>query len=140
MAEAIQAGVQDVFAAIVAHAAPRHRQYRNNNPLFYERDDDIKDEENPFGDDLQQLHQRRPNRNNDDARWTSGLKIDILEFNGRSQPEELLDWFVTVNEFIEFKDVPEQKRCLLSQLVFVDMPLHGGINSNFHELVVGRRK
>ncbi|XP_013589115.1 uncharacterized protein LOC125588388 [Brassica napus] len=118
MAEAIQAGVQAgvqaafaANAANAAHVAQPQRQHRNNNPVFDEQDDDI-DDENPFGDDRphrQQQHDRH-NRNNDDLRWTSGLKLEIPEFNGGSQPEDLLDWFVTVDEIIEFKDVPEQKK------------------------------
>ncbi|XP_013601267.1 PREDICTED: uncharacterized protein LOC106308675 [Brassica oleracea var. oleracea] len=68
--------------------------------------------DNPFGDNNQQRqqHHHRQHCNDDDFRWNLGLKIDIPEFHGGSKPEELLDWFVTVDEVIEFKDVPEQKR------------------------------
>ena len=119
LAEAIQTGVQArVQAALAANvanaapAAPRQQQNRNNNPLFDEQEDDIEEEDNPFGDGPRQLHQRndRPNRNYDNQRWTSGIKIEIPEYNGGSSPEDLLDWFVTVDEFMEFKDVPELKR------------------------------
>uniref|UniRef100_A0A0D3E4T0 Retrotransposon gag domain-containing protein n=1 Tax=Brassica oleracea var. oleracea TaxID=109376 RepID=A0A0D3E4T0_BRAOL len=116
MAEAIQtgvqAGVQAAFTANAANAAnaPQQRNLRNNNPVFDEHEEDC-DEENPFGDNNQHNQIRgRQNMNGDDPRWFSGIKIDIPKFHGGSQPEELLDWFVTVDEFIEFKDVPEQKR------------------------------
>ena len=66
--------------------------------------------ENPFGDQNRHQQHHRQRQNDDDPRWTLGIKIEIPEFKGGSQPEELLDWFVTVDEFIEFKDVPEQKR------------------------------
>ena len=104
MAEAIkagvQAGVQAVFAAHPAnaqqqHAAPLQNQHLINNHIFDEQDDDV-DDENPFGDNNRQLHRRHERHNrNEDTRWTSGLKIDIPEYHGGSQQEDLLYWIVT---------------------------------------------
>ena len=42
--------------------------------------------------------------------WESGLKINILEFHGGLLPEEFLDWVVTVEEILEFKEVPKERR------------------------------
>lgn len=130
MAEAIQSGVQaGVQAALAAnaanaandrhpanaaqgaHAPPAQRQLRHDNPVFDDHEED-NDEENPFADGNQRNRHRpeQHNRHNEDTRWMSGVKIDIPEYHGGSQPEDLLDWFVTVDEFIEFKEVPEQKR------------------------------
>ncbi|XP_022549222.1 uncharacterized protein LOC111201466 [Brassica napus] len=115
LAESIQTGVQaGVQAALTKNAAnapianPTQRQNRNHSPVFEEQEDD--DLDNPFGDQPRHQHHHRQHHRDDAPRWTSGLKIDIPEFHGGSQPEDLLDWFVTVEEFIEFKDVPEQKR------------------------------
>ena len=112
LAELIQAGVQvGVQASLAANAPPvqaPQRQRRNNNPVFEEHEDD--DIENPFGDQNRAQQHQRQRHNDDDPRWSAGIKIEIPEFKGGSQPEELLDWFVTVGEFMEFKDVPEQKR------------------------------
>lgn len=118
MAEAIQTGVQaGVQAALAANAAeaaaPRQQQNRRHTPVF-EDDGDGFDEDNPFGDNPNhQRHQQdrgQQQRNAENTRWTSGIKLDIPEYHGSSQPEELLDWFVTVDEFLEFKDVPTNKK------------------------------
>ncbi|XP_013650417.1 uncharacterized protein LOC106354924 [Brassica napus] len=114
----VQAGVQAAFAANAAnvadaeHAAPQQRHNRRHNPIFEEHDDGS-DTDKPFGEDNNNQNQDRArhHRNNGNTRWTSGIKFDIPEFHGGSKPEELLDWFiVTVDEFIEFKDVPDNKR------------------------------
>ena len=39
----------------------------------------------------------------DDRRWESGLRIDILEFQGSGRPEELLDWINSIEEVYEYK-------------------------------------
>ncbi|XP_013704463.1 uncharacterized protein LOC106408194 [Brassica napus] len=118
LAESIQAGVQaGVQAALTANAAnavnapiahPPQRQHHNHNLVFEEHEDD--DVDNPFGDQLLHQQYHRQHHHDNAPRWTSGLKIDIPEFHGGSQPEDLLDWFVAVDEFIEFKEVPEHKR------------------------------
>ncbi|XP_013679209.2 uncharacterized protein LOC106383681 [Brassica napus] len=118
MAEAIQAGVQaGVQAAFAANpanaapAAPQQRQQRRDNPVFEEINDDS-DVENPFSDNNKQqnFNNGRRNRNDDDTRWIFGIKVDTPEFHGGSQPEELLDWLVAVDEFIEFKEIPAHKQ------------------------------
>ena len=121
LAESIQAGVQaGVQAALTANAAnaanavnapianPPQRQHHNHNLVFEEHEDD--DVDNPFEDQLRHQQYHRQHHHDNAPRWTSGLKIDIPEFHGGSQPEDLLNWFVAVDEFIEFKEVPEQKR------------------------------
>ena len=120
LAEAIQTGVQaGVQAALAANtadnapAAPRQRH--NNNPVFEVRDDDDDDDlANPFGDNNQHRHppqnRQHQRRNDDDSRWSTGIKLDIPEYHGGSQPEDLLDWFVAADEFLEFKEVPANKQ------------------------------
>lgn len=119
MAEAIQAGVQAgvqaAFAANAANAAPvapRPRPH-NNHPIFADQAEDD-DMANPFGEGNphrpQPYQRHHHNRIDDDARWTSNVKLDMPEFHGGSQPEELLDWFVAIDEFLEFKEVPLNKQ------------------------------
>ena len=43
-------------------------------------------------------------------RWKFGFKLDIPEFKGCLQSEEFLDWVATVEEILEFKAVPQDKR------------------------------
>jgi hypothetical protein len=45
--------------------------------------------------------------------WESGFKLDILEFLGGLQPEEFLDWVAIVEEILNFKGVPEDRRVSL---------------------------
>ncbi|PKI77047.1 hypothetical protein CRG98_002550, partial [Punica granatum] len=46
-------------------------------------------------------------------RWETGIRTDILEFQGGLQPEEFLDWLATVEEVLEFNGVPGTKRVQL---------------------------
>ncbi|GJR55869.1 putative reverse transcriptase domain-containing protein [Tanacetum coccineum] len=92
---------------------PRGRGGRNNrgsegegseNPFF--EDDDSSSDEQP---DRPRRNQREDNR-----RWESGMRINIPEFDGKTlNPEEFIDWLVTVEEVFEFKEVPENKRVSL---------------------------
>ncbi|XP_021831119.1 uncharacterized protein LOC110771169 [Prunus avium] len=63
---------------------------------------------NPFGNHRQRRHV--PPR--DHGRWESGFKLEIPEFKGCLQPEEFLDWVAVVEEVLDFKDVPQDKRNL----------------------------
>ncbi|XP_039123371.1 uncharacterized protein LOC120259988 [Dioscorea cayenensis subsp. rotundata] len=55
------------------------------------------------------------NRHNcdEDRRWESGIRVDISEFHGGLQAEEFLDWLTTVEEILEFKGVPDDRRVVL---------------------------
>ncbi|KAK9122071.1 hypothetical protein Syun_019688 [Stephania yunnanensis] len=56
----------------------------------------------------------RPRAVEDDRRrWESGMKTEVPEFHGTLQPEEFLDWLASVEEVLEFKGVPEDKRVQL---------------------------
>ena len=46
-------------------------------------------------------------------RCESGFKLDIPEFKVCLQPEEFLDWEAAVEEILEFKEVPQDKRVSL---------------------------
>ena len=48
--------------------------------------------------------------NNENSRWETGLKIDILELHGGLSVEDFLDWVNTVEDILEVKEVPEEKR------------------------------
>ena len=38
-----------------------------------------------------------------------GLKIDILEFHGGLVAEDFLDWANTIEDILEFNEVPDKK-------------------------------
>ncbi|KAG7558942.1 Retrotransposon gag domain [Arabidopsis thaliana x Arabidopsis arenosa] len=63
-------------------------------------------DENPFGENRENHLNQRLVEHNDDKKWESSFKCEIPEFHGSSSPEELLDWFGTVDEILEFKRVP----------------------------------
>ena len=88
-------------------AAMAQRQGTPNPP---NAEEESSDEENPFAP-FQPQHRRAGF--DETRRWESGLKIDILEFHGGLQPEEFFDWVNAVEEVLEFKQVPEDRRVSL---------------------------
>ncbi|KAK9151391.1 hypothetical protein Syun_009700 [Stephania yunnanensis] len=71
----------------------------------------------PVGDDEYVEAPRRRYRpravEDDRRRWESGMKTEVPEFHDTLQPKEFLDWLASVEEVIEFKGVPEDKRVQL---------------------------
>lgn len=133
MAEAIQTGVQDgVQAAFTANAAnaantPQQRNLRNNNPVFDEHEEDC-DEENPFGDNNQHNQIRgRQNRNGDDPRWFSGIKIDIPKFHEDHKQKSYWTGLSWSTNSLSSKTCRNRKEYRLSLLIFVVTPPHGGV-------------
>ncbi|KAF7144658.1 hypothetical protein RHSIM_Rhsim04G0098200 [Rhododendron simsii] len=49
----------------------------------------------------------------DNRQWEAGLKIDVPEFQGGLTPEEFLDWVTAIEEILEFKQVPDDRRVSL---------------------------
>lgn len=45
-----------------------------------------------------------------DLRWEQGFKFELPEFHGGQSAEELLDWIYTVEETLDFKNVPLERR------------------------------
>jgi hypothetical protein len=46
-------------------------------------------------------------------RWVSRFEPNIPEFHRKFQPEEFLDWVLTVEEVFEFNGVPDERRVSL---------------------------
>ena len=55
-----------------------------------------------------------------DNRWETSFRVDIPEFHGGIRGDTLLDWLVVVEEILEFKGVPEDKRVALVATRFRD--------------------
>ncbi|GKE00250.1 putative nucleotidyltransferase, ribonuclease H [Tanacetum coccineum] len=56
----------------------------------------------------------RKGEESENPRWESGMRVNILEFDGNTlNPEGFIDWLVAVKEVFEFKDIPENKRVSL---------------------------
>ncbi|KAF8113567.1 hypothetical protein N665_0048s0028 [Sinapis alba] len=74
-------------------------------------DEDSEDDENIFvalrhDQALRHTNDSDSEEDDSDTRWKSSFKLEFPEFSGSTVPEELLDWFVTVEEILEFKEIP----------------------------------
>ncbi|GJW74936.1 putative nucleotidyltransferase, ribonuclease H [Tanacetum coccineum] len=82
--------------------------------------EDGEQSENPFGEDGdsssdKQLERRlRRNQKEDNKRWESRMRVNVLDFARDTLiPEGFIDWLVAVKEVFEFKEVPKNKRVSL---------------------------
>uniref|UniRef100_A0A0D3EBM9 CCHC-type domain-containing protein n=1 Tax=Brassica oleracea var. oleracea TaxID=109376 RepID=A0A0D3EBM9_BRAOL len=64
-----------------------------------------------YRDDLQ-------HRRNFDNRLENGFKVDIPEFHGGLKGDDLIDWVVAVEEILDFKQVPPERRVSLVAMRF----------------------
>ena len=122
------AALVDAVAALstqnITPALAHGRNTRANNVTASDEEDD-----NPFAPlRRQQQHNNRTTNNNSDSdeeedgesSWKSCFKLDIPEFKGSTVAEELLDWFVTVEEILEFKEIPLDRCVSLIAIRFRD--------------------
>ncbi|KAF7145040.1 hypothetical protein RHSIM_Rhsim04G0049200 [Rhododendron simsii] len=70
---------------------------------------------NPFATGGRTGHYRPRSREivaerHDSRRWEAGLKVKLPEFHGGLTPEEFLDWIAAIEETMDFKEVPENRR------------------------------
>ncbi|KAL6502157.1 hypothetical protein OROHE_024750 [Orobanche hederae] len=49
------------------------------------------------------------------SRWDQGFLIEILEFSWALDPVDFLDWIHTVDDILEFKQVPDDRRVASSR-------------------------
>lgn len=118
--ESLQQTLREVMAAIgqqQPHHQPRQQQHQHHQRDEHViGDDDDMIDENPFAP-LQAQVNRYQNWNHgpivDNRRWENGFKSDLPEFTGSIRGEELIDWIVTVEEIIEFKQVPVNRQVAL---------------------------
>ena len=106
------AGLQRQVDALTAQLAAVHRQLpERHRSLSLDREGsegDVEDE-NPFAN-VARPDLRAARHVPDSRRWEAGIKIEIPEFQGSLQPDELIDWINNVEEILEFKEVPADKR------------------------------
>ncbi|GJS89136.1 putative nucleotidyltransferase, ribonuclease H [Tanacetum coccineum] len=117
---------------------PRGRRDRNNQGSEGERS------KNPFfkGDGSssdEQPDRPRRNQREDNRRWESGMRINILEFDGNTlNPEGFIDWLVAVEEVFEFKE-KESWKAKSHQLEEVEKVIEGNfIPHNYQQLMYQR--
>ncbi|GJR24495.1 reverse transcriptase domain-containing protein [Tanacetum coccineum] len=79
----------------------RNEETESNSAVW---DDGFEGEENPFC--------RRPppqarSQNRGDILRSLGVRVEILEFMGTTQPDEFIDWISTVERVFDLRDIPE---------------------------------
>lgn len=115
----IHASINEVAEMLVNRLGDRVPTRNNNrvihDNLFANLCDDTKDEEE---DDHRRV--RLPMRNEEvqDYRWESSFHVEISEFTGSIRGDKLLDWIVSVEEFLDFKQVPDDRRVPLVAMRF----------------------
>lgn len=97
----------------LSHPPPNTTRHNPSTEPLYDEDDEPY--ENLFAPLQPQPNVGVDNRNRapDDRRWENAFKLEIPEFHGSLQADELLDWIGTVEEVLDFKEVPEQRRASL---------------------------
>ena len=89
------------------HQQQQHLHQRHNIPAEEEADLHRR----VYFEDLHQRH-------NYDDRWEKSFRVDIPEFHGGLRGDELIDWLVSVEEIMEFKQVPLDRRVPLVAMRF----------------------
>mgnify|MGYP006878810653 FL=1 len=85
----------------------------NPNPQDTHGSGGYANDETEVYDDLPPRHKPHMHVEKDRRFWEAGMRLEIPEFHGSLQPEEFLDWLAVVEEILEFKGVPEDKRMQL---------------------------
>ena len=86
-------------------------QNRNNLPPQNRNDFVENFDEGSVDEEIEVPRRRRREEPDEDRRrWETGMRTEIPEFHGSLQPEEFLDCLATVEEILDFKGVPENKR------------------------------
>lgn len=62
--------------------------------------------DNPFAP----IAPRYDRRQMEGTRWENGIKVDLPEFHGSMDPDAFLDWLIAVEEVLEYKNVPSDRK------------------------------
>lgn len=88
-------------------ANPNHHQRATLAPVLHQdSEDDEKMINNPFA----QLPVHANCRCVDNYSWEAGFKVEFPEFAGGLEPEDFIDWFITMEDILNFKYVPPDQR------------------------------
>ena len=123
---ALITAVANLTAQQTAPAVRRDRRDRNDQVSIH-NDSDNDADDNPFAPLRQNARRRGDNDNDsssddnkDEPSWKSSFKLEIPLFHGSTIAEDLLDWFVTVEEILEFKNIPRDQCVPLIAIRFRD--------------------
>uniref|UniRef100_A0A0D2ZVK6 Retrotransposon gag domain-containing protein n=1 Tax=Brassica oleracea var. oleracea TaxID=109376 RepID=A0A0D2ZVK6_BRAOL len=107
---------QQQFPPIHQHPRPNQQRRQHQQQIGDVRVHDLHEEEEEdhrrvYRNDLRQ-------RDLMDTRWENSFKVDILEFHGGLKGDDLLDWLISVEEILEFKQVPAARQVPLVAMRF----------------------
>ncbi|GJU61710.1 putative reverse transcriptase domain-containing protein [Tanacetum coccineum] len=119
----------DVFN--VKHLLPYHGDSSNDDLVVNSRENFIypggndaglsEESKNPFfegggSSSNEEPYRQRRDQRKDNRRWESGMRVNILKFDGNTlNPEGFIDWLVAVEEVFEFKEVPEKQKGFINR-------------------------
>ena len=52
------------------------------------------------------------------------MKVDILEFEGKMQPDDFIDWLTTMERIFDFKDILDNRKV---KIVAIKLRKHASI-------------
>jgi hypothetical protein len=114
--EAQFASLREQIAVLTGQLSIKNVQDRRRHiPSPHDSEEEDARVENEYGNPFAErgVHRHQPLVQAQANRWESGFKLDIPEFNEGLQPEEFLDWIAAVEEVLDFKGVPEDRRVSL---------------------------
>ena len=122
---ALVTAVANLTAQLTVPAA-RHDHRDHDDQVSVHNDSENND--NPYAPLRQQNARHREDTNDDlssdddkdDSSWKSCFKLEIPLFNGSTVAEDLLGWFVTVEEILELKNIPRDQCVPLIAIRFRD--------------------
>lgn len=99
----------------------QHQRQQNQHRRYNPRGDDIP--QLVHSDDEDELHRQvyfedLQRRDNYDHRGENSFKVDIPEFHDGLRGDDLIDWLISVEEILEFKQVPPTRRVSLVAMRF----------------------
>lgn len=111
-----------------SHRRFQHHDDESSHQSLSDEDDTLT-ADNPFANPQHQRG-RRPQGDN---RWESGFRLDIPEFEGDANPDAFSDWIHAVEELLDFKAFPDDRRVAL-----VATRLRGRVSSWWYHLKTTR--
>jgi len=56
------------------------------------------------------------NQNRRHRNWDHGIKIDVHNFEGKLQPDQFIKWVEKIDQFFEWKEIPDNRKVKFASL------------------------
>ena len=97
------------------------RSSHSSNSFESDQDEDNHDESHHLNSASEEDPYRRPRRNRRNASNFGDIKVEVPEFEGRLDPDDLLEWLQTIERIFDYKEILEEKKVKLVALRSVSM-------------------